>query len=171
MLVDVFGKGNVYAELQRHFNREEEARNQAVVEIARRLDLPLLATNGVCHASRARREVTDVFTCIRNHVRLETAGRLLQTNSERFVKSAKAMTQLFADLPEAIYNTVELSSRLQFTLTDLGYEFPRYPVADGETMTSFLRERTEAGARERYTGATAVRRMKLRIRKLSTSFA
>src|SRR5260370_248746 len=52
-LVDVFGKGNVYAELQRHFNREEEARNQAVVEIARQLNLPLLATNGVSHASRA----------------------------------------------------------------------------------------------------------------------
>src|SRR5207302_2260855 len=50
-LVEVFGKGNVYAELQRHFNREEEARNQAVVEIARRLQLPLLATNGVGHAT------------------------------------------------------------------------------------------------------------------------
>ncbi len=87
-LVDVFGKGNVYAELQRHFNREEEARNQAVLDIARRLALPLLATNGVCHATRAQREVTDVFTCIRNHVRLETAGRLLATNSERYLKSA-----------------------------------------------------------------------------------
>ena len=54
-VIDVFGKGNVYAELQRHFNREQEARNQAVTEIARRFDLPLLATNGVCHASPARR--------------------------------------------------------------------------------------------------------------------
>ncbi len=127
-LVDVFGKGNVYAELQRHFNREEEARNQAVVEIARRLGLPLLATNGVCHASPARREVSDVFTCIRNHVRLETAGRLLATNSERYLKPAKTMKEVFADLPEAIPNTVELSSRLEFTLEDLGYEFPKYPV-------------------------------------------
>jgi error-prone DNA polymerase len=151
-LIDVFGKGNVYAELQRHFNREEEARNQAVVDLARRFDLPLLATNGVCHASRAQREVTDVFTCIRNHVRLETAGRLLQTNSERYVKSARTMTQLFDDLPEAIHNTTELSSRLEFTLTDLGYEFPKYPAPAGETMTSFLRQRTEEGARQRYTG-------------------
>jgi error-prone DNA polymerase len=151
-LVDVFGKGNVYAELQRHFNREEEARNQAVLEIARRLTLPLLATNGVCHATRAQREVTDVFTCIRNHVRLETAGRLLATNSERYLKSARAMSQLFADLPEAIHNTTELSSRLKFTLKDLGYEFPKYPVPEGETMTSFLRQRTEEGARRRYTG-------------------
>ena len=153
-LVELFGKGNVYAELQRHFHRDEEARNQAVVEIAGRLGLPLLATNGVCHASRVQREVSDVFTCIRNHVRLETAGQLLARNSERYLKSAKMMNKLFADLPEAIHNTVELSSRLEFTLKDLGYEFPKYPVPHGQTMTSFLRQRTEEGARFRYPGAT-----------------
>jgi error-prone DNA polymerase len=151
-LIDVFGKQNVYAELQRHFNREEEARNQAVVEIATRLHLPLLATNGVSHATAAQREVADVFTCIRNHVRLETAGRLLAVNSERYLKSAQTMQHLFADLPEAIHNTVELSARLEFTLEDLGYEFPKYPVPAGETMASFLRQRTEEGARLRYPG-------------------
>ncbi|HEX3184426.1 MAG TPA: PHP domain-containing protein, partial [Pyrinomonadaceae bacterium] len=56
-LIDIFGKENVYAELQRHFDREEEARNQAVIDLARRNHLPLLATNGVCHATPARREV------------------------------------------------------------------------------------------------------------------
>jgi len=151
-LVDIFGRRNVYAELQRHFDREEEARNQTVVEVARSNHLPLLATNGVCHAVASRREVSDVFTCIRNHVRLETAGRLLARNSERYLKSAATMEKLFADLPEAIANTTELSSRLEFTLEDLGYEFPKYPVPPGETMTSFLRKRTEEGARLRYTG-------------------
>jgi error-prone DNA polymerase len=151
-LVEVFGKGNVYAELQRHLNRDEEARNQAVVEIARRSKLPLLATNGVSQANRAQREVADVFTCIRNHVRLETAGRLLAGNSERYLKSPKIMARIFADLPEAIANTVELSSRLKFTLADLGYEFPKYVVPQGETMTSFLRQRTAEGARLRYNG-------------------
>src|SRR5437773_7389507 len=149
-LIDVFGRGNVYAELQRHFNRDEEARNHAVIEIARRSKLPLLATNGVCYATRRQRQVADVFTCIRNHVRLETAGRLLSINSERFLKSPAEMTELFADLPEAIANTVELSSRLEFTLKDLGYEFPKYPVPPGETMTSFLRKRTFEGAHGRY---------------------
>src|SRR5262249_23309187 len=149
-LIGIFGRDNVYAELQRHFNRDEEARNHAVIEIARRLKLPLLATNGVCYATRGQRQVADVFTCIRNHVRLETAGRLLSINSERFVKSPKEMAALFADLPEAIANTVELSSRLEFTLKDLGYEFPKYPVPPGETMTSFLRKRTFEGARVRY---------------------
>ncbi len=151
-LIDVFGKGNVYAELQRHFNRDEEAGNHSVIEIARRLKLPLLATNGVCYATRAQRQVADVFTCIRNHVQLETAGRLLSTNSERFVKSPREMAELFADLPEAIANTTELSSLLEFTLEDLGYQFPRYPVPPGETMTSFLRQRTYEGARLRYAG-------------------
>src|SRR5260370_7548065 len=127
-LIDVFGKGNLYAELQRHFNREDEARNHAVIEIARRLKLPLLATNGVCYATRAQRQVADVFTCIRNHVRLETSGRLLSLNSERFVKSPKEMSALFADLPETIANTSELSSPLQFTLQHLLHQFPYYPA-------------------------------------------
>jgi error-prone DNA polymerase len=149
-LIDIFGRENVYAELQRHFNRDEEAHNHAVIELARKLKLPLLATNGVGYATRIQRQVADCFTCIRKHVRLETAGRLLSTNSERFVKSPPQMAALFADLPEAIANTVELSSRLDFTLKDLGYEFPKYPVPPGETMTSFLRARTYEGARLRY---------------------
>jgi error-prone DNA polymerase len=152
-LIEVFGKGNVYAELQRHLTREEEARNHAVIDLAQRLKLPLLATNGVCYAQPAQRQLADVFACIRNHVRLETAGRLLAVNSERYVKSPQQMRRLFADLPEAIANTAELSSRLEFTLKDLGYEFPKYPVPAGETMTSFLRRRTEEGARGRYTGS------------------
>ncbi len=151
-LIDIFGKKNVYAELQRHLDREEEARNHLVIEIARRNRLPLLATNGVSHATAIQREVADVFTCIRNHARLETAGRLLAQNSERYLKPAATMEKLFADLPEAIANTSELSSRLEFTLEDLGYEFPKYPVPRGETMASFLRKRTEEGARFRYTG-------------------
>jgi len=155
-LIDLFSKKNVYAELQRHFDRDEEARNHLVIEIARRNRLPLLATNGVCYAIPARREVADVFTCIRNHVRLETAGRLLAQNSERYLKPAAIMEQLFADLPEAIANTSELSSRLEFTLQDLGYEFPKYPVPRGETMASFLRKRTEEGARWRYTGVNGM---------------
>ena len=60
------------------------------------------------------------------------------------------MTRLFADVPEAIANTREIAARLQFTLADLGYEFPHYPVPEGETEASFLRKRTDEGARRRY---------------------
>ncbi len=152
-LLEVFGKGNVYAELQRHFDRNEEARNQAVVALAEKLQLPLLATNGVCQATLAQREVADVFTCLRNHVRLENAGRLLAKNSEAYLKTGPTMAKLFADLPAAVANSVELSASLEFTLKDLGYEFPKYPTPANETMASFLRQRTYEGARLRYTGA------------------
>jgi error-prone DNA polymerase len=71
--------------LQRHRNRDEEARNQVVVELAREARLPLLASNGVCHAMPAEREIFDVLTAIGIHVTLETAGRLLSNNAERHV--------------------------------------------------------------------------------------
>ena len=140
-LVGIFGRGNVYVELQRHFHRDEEARNRAAIAIARSLNLPLLATNGVCYATAKDRELCDAFTAIRHHRTLSTAGRLLAHNSERDLKSPQEMQQLFADLPEALANTLELSSRLEFTLNDLGYEFPRYPVPEGGTMNSFVHDR------------------------------
>ena len=149
-LIGWFGRGNVYIELQRHFHREEETRNRAAITIAQSLNLPLLATNGVCYAAEKNRELCDAFTAIRHHRTLSTAGRLLARNSERHLKSPQEMQQLFADLPEALANTLELSSRLEFTLNDLGYEFPRYPVPEGETMNSFLRERAWEGFRQRY---------------------
>jgi error-prone DNA polymerase len=149
-LTSIFGRENVYVELQRHQNRRQEARNQAAVELARELKLPLLATNGVCYATPEERSIADVFTCLKHRCKLDTAGRLLAQNSQRHIRAPKETEVLFADLPEAIANTVELSSRLQFTLKDLGYEFPRYPVPEGETLDSFLYKQTWEGARQRY---------------------
>ena len=149
-LVFSFGPQNVYVELQRHFDPEQEARNQMAMALARELRLPLLATNGVCYAARGEREVMDVFTCIKHKRTLESAGKLLQRNSERHIRNAKEMTALFADLPEAISNTNELASRLEFQLEDLGYEFPKYPVGEKDNEDTFLRKRTFEGACERY---------------------
>jgi error-prone DNA polymerase len=109
-----------------------------------------VATNNPAYAVPAQRELLDVFTCIRHKVTLATAGRLLERNSERHVKAHAEMARLFADLPEAIANTHEISRRLDFTLADLGYEFPRYPVPEGETQMSLLRKLADEGARRRY---------------------
>jgi error-prone DNA polymerase len=149
-LTAIFGERNVFIELQRHFDALEESRNQAAVEIAESLNLLLLATNGVRYAHSSDREVLDVFTCIRNHCQLEAAGRLLERNDERHLRSAAEMIRLFSDLPQAVTNTVELSARLEYSLSDLGYQFPLYPVSSGETMDSFLRKRTEEGLSHRY---------------------
>jgi error-prone DNA polymerase len=160
-LIRAFGRQNVYVELQRHFERAEEARNQAAIALARRLRLPLLATNGVCYATPQEREIADVFTCIRHHKTLESAGRLLSRNAERHLKPPQMMAEIFADLPEAIANTQELASRLAFTLKDLGYQFPSYPVPPGETMMSFLRYRTKEGMMRRYGRDNAAARLQV----------
>src|ERR1700681_333012 len=149
-MVDIFGRHNVFVELQRHYNRDEEHRNQAAIAIARKLQLPLVATNGVSHAMEDERNLLDALTCVRHKTTIFEAGKLLAKSAERHLKSAAQMCRLFADLPEAIANTQNLAARLQFTLCDLGYQFPAYPVPPGETMNSYLRQVADAGARRRY---------------------
>jgi error-prone DNA polymerase len=145
-----FGPNNLFVEIQRHHIRGEEKNLRSLVHLAERRRLPLLATNGVVYATENERPVLDVFTCIRHHTHLDAAGRLLEQNGERHLKSPAAMRELFRDLPEAINNTVRLAERLDFTLENLGYEFPVYPVPPGHSMDSFLREQAWAGARQRY---------------------
>jgi len=157
----IFGHENIYLELQRHFDRDQEARNQSVIELARALHVPMVATNGVCYAYPAQRELLDAFTCLRHSTTLDRAGRLLERNSERYLKESCEMVRLFADVPEAIGNTVEVASRLNFTLDKLGYRFPHYPVPDGQSEDSFLRKLTEEYARRRYGNQYEVARPQL----------
>ena len=149
-LIGMFGRSNVFVELQRHYRRDQEARNQSLVKLARSLKLPLLATNGVSYATPERRNLQDVLTCVHYKTTLNEAGTLLNCNSERHLKTSDEMWRLFADLPDAYANTSELAQRLQFTLHKLGYEFPRYPVPPGETEMSYLRQLADQGARWRY---------------------
>ena len=149
-LLATFGPNNLFMELQRHRIRGEERANKARIDLARHFRLPLLATNGVLYSTEAQRKILDVFTCIRNHTHLDAAGKLLEQNAERYLKSSAQMCELFRDLPEAIENTVRLADRLDFTLENLGYEFPTFPVPPGHSMDSLLRERAFAGAMKRY---------------------
>ena len=163
-LVQTFGQNNVYVELQRHGLCEQEARNRAAISLAREFQLPLLATNGVNTATEYEREVLDVMTSIRHGCSLDEAGLLLQKNSKRHLRSATEMNRLFRDLPDAIANTSELSDRLTFQMKDMGYEFPRYPMPEGETMDSFLRKRTFEGVARRY-GCKASAKLRSRADK------
>ncbi len=149
-LTSIFGAKSVYVELQRHLLRDQEQANQARIEMARRQQLSIVATNGVRFARREQRELYDALTCVHHKTTIAEAGRLLGRNGERYLKPPKQMARLFQDVPEAIANAGELSDRLGFTLADLGYEFPKYPVGPNETMNQFLRQRADEGARERY---------------------
>ncbi len=150
LLLHTFGRENVFVEIQRHFIRGEERINRELIDLARAHRLSLLATNGVKYAKPYGREVLDVFTCIREHTHLDAAGKLLTQNAERHLKSDQQMRAIFADLPEAIENTSRLAERLMFSLENLGYEFPEYPVPAGHTMDSFLRTIVWFGAQQRY---------------------
>ena len=149
-LASIYGRGNLYIELQRHQQREEECRNQSLLSLALHMRLPVIAANGVRHATGKDREILDLFTAIRHHVSLDQAGRLLAMNAARHLRGAQEMTALFRDVPEAIANTCIVSDRLGFTLNDLGYRFPHYAVPEAETMDSFLAKRVEEGVRKRY---------------------
>jgi len=149
-LVGIFGRSNVYVEVQRHLRREQEDDNDMLVALAGAFRVPIVATGGVRFATPEERPLFDVLTSIREHVSLRQAGRRLSLNAERYLKPPIQMARLFADLPDALHATLDLADRLQFSMQDLGYRFPRYPVPPGETEISFLRKIAELGARHRY---------------------
>jgi error-prone DNA polymerase len=148
-------KGRTHLELQRHFRRDEEHHNVRLVDLARKLRLPTVATNGVRFARAEDKELHDVLTCIREGRNVDNAGRLLGMNRERHIKTAEEMTRLFADLPQAIDGAWNLANTLDFTLADLGYQFPDYPLPPGETNDSFLRKITWNAAMARFRPLTA----------------
>jgi error-prone DNA polymerase len=149
-IVSTFGGSQVYIELQRHLLREQEWDNQVLLELAAAFHVPVVATNGVRFAAPSDRPLYDVLTCIRHKTTLDRAGRRLTSNAERYLKPAEGMARLFGDLPKAVAATRELADRIGYTMADLGYRFPEYPVPRGETTGSFLRKIAGAGARERY---------------------
>ncbi|PYM62987.1 MAG: error-prone DNA polymerase [Candidatus Rokuibacteriota bacterium] len=157
-LVTIFGRSNCYVEIQRHLEREQERVLQGLVALARAAEVPLVATSQPLHARPEGRLLADVFTCVREKTDLDHAGRLLTVNGERRFRSGREMTRLFHDLPDALANTGELALRLGFTLKDLGYRFPEFPLPPGETPLAHLRELVTRGVRARYgTGPLAAR--------------
>ncbi len=149
-LVGLFGRQHVCVELQRHCLRDEEEDNAALSAMARAYGVPVIAANGVRFAAPTDRPLFDVLTCVRHHTTVDAAGRQLARNAERYLKSPQAMAALFVDRRDALMANEALAERLQFTMADLGYRFPAYPVPEGESEASFLRHITEVGARDRY---------------------
>ncbi|WP_218280366.1 PHP domain-containing protein [Verrucomicrobium spinosum] len=118
-LCRIFGRNQVWMELQRHRMRGETLRNRQIRDLAELCKLPLLASNGPCHARQEGRMLMDAFTCLRHHTHLDAAGLLLAPNSQRHLKNHGDMKALFADLPEAMDNTRRLSDQLEFGLEHL----------------------------------------------------
>ncbi|MBV8815406.1 MAG: error-prone DNA polymerase, partial [Verrucomicrobia bacterium] len=158
-LKQCFGADHLFIEIQRHHQRETQWIEQQLITLAEKHQLKLVATNGVLYATTAQRTALDVFTCARHHTHLDAAGKLLEPNAERHLKNAGVMYELFRDLPRAVANSVAIANEIDFTLENLGYEFPRFAVPPGETMDSYLEKIAWEGAHRLYPKIT------LRIRR------
>ena len=117
---------------------------------ARRIGIPLLATNDVHYHVPERRPLQDVLTCIREKTTLAAAGYRLAANAERHLKTAGEMARLFRDFPEAIAESHAVLERLDFSLDELRYQYPDEPTGDAASPQEALARLVEIGARERY---------------------
>ena len=131
---------------------DDRRRLKAWQGVAREARVPLIAVNDVLYHAPERRELQDVVTCIREHVTLDEAGRRLEANAERHLKSAEEMAKLFADAPEAVAETVRFAERVVFSLDQLKYNYPDEPVPKGKTAQQHLVDLTWEGAARRYAG-------------------
>ena len=140
-----------------------------LVALAAAFRVPIVATNGVRFATPAERPLFDVLTCIRHHTELAQAGRRLAPNAERYLKPPAEMAALFARSCRTRSRARgELADRLQYTMADLGYRFPDYPVPPGETQISFL-ARSPTSARASATGRiTTARARRSRASSISS---
>ena len=116
----------------------------------RHAGVPLLATNEVLYHHPSRRPLQDVLTCIREKTTIETIGKRLEANAERYLKPAEEMARLFRDVPEAIAETMRFAGRIAFSLDQLKYQYPDEPVPPGKTAQRHLEDLTWQGAHKRF---------------------
>ncbi|NOZ87165.1 MAG: DNA polymerase III subunit alpha [Deltaproteobacteria bacterium] len=150
VVMSLFQKDHLFVEVQRHLVREEEKKLKRLVAAAKKLELPLVADNGVLYATAGDAPLLDVLTCMKHRVDLDSAGRLLKPNREWRLKSAREMNTLFQDLLGAINTGLELSRQCNFDISDLNYRFPDFPTRGGKSDAEMLSELVYSGARERY---------------------
>jgi error-prone DNA polymerase len=156
-LVGVFGRDNVFLELQRHLLPSDGRRERAALAQAAAAGIGVVATNDVRYATPRARLVHDVLTCAREKATVDDIGRRLPPNGERWLKSPATMAALFHDRPAALRATRAIAERCTFTLADLGYRFPSFPVSDGETEQGLLERLSWRGVEDRYAANDPLR--------------
>jgi len=133
-----------------HRRGDDRRRLAKLGAAAKAAGLPLLAVNDALYAGPQERDLQDVLTCIREGVRIHEAGRRLEMNAERHLKAPREMARLFRDAPEAIEETQHLLARIDFSLSQLKYEYPDEPVPPGWSPQAWLTELTWRSAPMRY---------------------
>ncbi|MGO8824634.1 MAG: DNA polymerase III subunit alpha [Acidimicrobiales bacterium] len=156
-LQDIFGRDSLFVELQDHGIADQHRTNPQLIEIARRLDAPLLATNDSHYTHREDAVAHDALLCVQTGALLSDTNRFKFEGTEHYLKTAGEMRHLFRDVPEACDNTLLIAERADVQI-ELGKpSLPEFPVPDsftGETYEeralAYLRGLTMEGARQRY---------------------
>jgi error-prone DNA polymerase len=146
---DVFGD-RCYAVAELHRGPEDGRLLQQMMQSARAARIPLAAANDVHYHVPQRRPLQDVLTAIRYGCSVAELGERMFPNGERYLKSPAAMSALFADCPQAVQRTLEITERCTFTLDELRYEYPEELAPPGLSPLEYLTRLTWEGAHERY---------------------
>jgi error-prone DNA polymerase len=144
--------GSVWLAATMHRRGDDRRRLARLKAIAGAAAVPLLAVNDALYDEPGARDMQDILTCIREKVTIHQAGRLLEVNAERHLKSPAEMARLFSTAPDAIAETQHLLARIDFSLGELRYDYPDEPVPPGWKACDWLEEVTWRRAAIRYPG-------------------
>lgn len=148
--LDIFGRGNYFLEIQDHGMPEQRKVNREMAKIAREMEIPLVASNDVHYVEKEHAQIQDVLLCIQTGKTIDDEDRMKFDSQELYFKSAQEMSALFAELPSALANTVEIADRCNVELEFGRLHLPDYRVPDGHTAESYLRELCWRGVKWRY---------------------
>jgi DNA polymerase-3 subunit alpha len=154
--LDIFGKENYFLEVQNHGQFDEIKIAAAIKDLARKLDIHLLATNDCHYMKQEHSKAHDALLCIQTGKLLSDTDRMKYNTDQIYFKSPQEMIKLFADTPEAIENTLRIAEACNLTMDLYKNKVPRFPVPDGfDTLEAYLRQLCEEGLKRRYNEVTA----------------
>jgi DNA polymerase-3 subunit alpha len=130
-LLEIFGEGNVYLEVQNHGLPEEATIRRGFAELGRELGVPLVAANDCHYLTREAAPAHDVLLCIQTQKEIDDPNRLRMPNDEFFMKSPEEMKAAFADLPEAYANTISIAEKCNLSIEFGTVHMPRFPLPEG----------------------------------------
>lgn len=153
-LQDIYGKENFYIELMDHGLEIERRVTNDLLDIAKRLGAPLLATNDSHYVHKEDAGAQDAMLCINSGSKLDEPGRFKFDGEGYYMRSAEEMRELFRDLPEACDNTLEVAERCNVMFDDHedGAFMPQFPCPEGWDETSLFLRKVEEGLEGRYDG-------------------
>ncbi|MBO0732628.1 MAG: DNA polymerase III subunit alpha, partial [Acidimicrobiaceae bacterium] len=150
-LQDIFGRDSMFVELQDHGLDEQRQTNPQLIEIARRINAPLLATNDSHYTSREDAVAHDALLCVQTGSTMDDPKRLKFEGDEHYLKTAAEMRHLFRDWPDACDNTLWVAERADVTIDFGKPQLPSFPRPDGfADADAYLRHLSYEGAGERY---------------------